>query len=102
VDHHTSGHCQGDLQWIGCKCTYSSSEWPIYIEPYLVSKLAVLLFLLCSIFFFLLCSKVSGSLWDMTRPLEEDCELKLFKFEDDEGRDTFWHSSAHILGEVLP
>ncbi|GAB4858821.1 hypothetical protein Ancab_010299 [Ancistrocladus abbreviatus] len=34
-------------------------------------------------------------------PLEGDCELKLFTFEDDEGRDTFWHSSAHILGQSL-
>ncbi|CAI7747035.1 unnamed protein product [Closterium sp. NIES-54] len=45
-------------------------------------------------------SKVDGVLWDMCRPLEGDCALQLFTFEDDEGRDTFWHSSAHILGEV--
>ncbi|GMH28051.1 hypothetical protein Nepgr_029894 [Nepenthes gracilis] len=44
---------------------------------------------------------VNGVLWDMSRPLEGDCELKLFTFEDDEGRDTFWHSSAHILGQSL-
>lgn len=49
-----------------------------------------------------LIAKVNGVLWDMTRPLEGDCELQIFKFEDDEGRDTFWHSSAHILGQVLP
>lgn len=48
-----------------------------------------------------LISGVNGQLWDMTRPLEGDCELKLFTFDDDEGRDTFWHSSAHILGEVV-
>lgn len=47
-----------------------------------------------------LISKVDGVLWDMSRPLEGDCELKLFTFESDEGRDTFWHSSAHILGQV--
>ncbi|GAB4825910.1 hypothetical protein Ancab_008777 [Ancistrocladus abbreviatus] len=46
-------------------------------------------------------SQVNGVLWDMSRPLEGDCELKLFTFEDDEGRDTFWHSSAHILGQSL-
>ena len=44
-----------------------------------------------------LISQVNGVLWDMTRPLEGDCELKLFTFDSDEGRDTFWHSSAHIL-----
>lgn len=47
-----------------------------------------------------LISKVNGVLWDMNRPLEEDSSLQLFKFDDDEGRDTFWHSSAHILGQV--
>ena len=49
-----------------------------------------------------LISEVNGVLWDMSRPLESDCELKLFTFESDEGRDTFWHSSAHILGQVWP
>jgi threonyl-tRNA synthetase len=48
-----------------------------------------------------LIAQVNGTLWDMTRPLEGDCELKLFKFDSNEGRDTFWHSSAHILGESL-
>ena len=47
-----------------------------------------------------LIAKVDGALWDMHRPLEGDCELKLFTFDSDEGRDTFWHSSAHILGQV--
>ncbi|XP_065860987.1 threonine--tRNA ligase, mitochondrial 1 [Euphorbia lathyris] len=48
-----------------------------------------------------LIAQVDGALWDMTRPLESDCELKLFTFDSDEGRDTFWHSSAHILGQSL-
>lgn len=48
-----------------------------------------------------LIAKVNGVLWDMLRPLEGDCELQLFTFESDEGRDTFWHSSAHILGQSL-
>ncbi|KAG5604424.1 hypothetical protein H5410_025916 [Solanum commersonii] len=48
-----------------------------------------------------LIAKVNGILWDMSRPLEGDCKLEIFKFESDEGRDTFWHSSAHILGESL-
>lgn len=45
-----------------------------------------------------------GDIWmnyDATRPLEGDCELKLFQFDDPEGRETFWHSSAHVLGETL-
>eukprot|EP00271_Cylindrocystis_brebissonii_P011536 TRINITY_DN29384_c0_g1_i1.p1 TRINITY_DN29384_c0_g1~~TRINITY_DN29384_c0_g1_i1.p1 ORF type:complete len:771 (-),score=164.35 TRINITY_DN29384_c0_g1_i1:568-2880(-) len=48
-----------------------------------------------------LISEVDGTLWDMARPLEGDCKLKFFKFDNDEGRDTFWHSSAHILGQAL-
>jgi len=40
-------------------------------------------------------------LWDLNRPLEGSCELKLHKFGDAEGQITFWHSSAHILGEAL-
>ncbi|KDO82530.1 hypothetical protein CISIN_1g0066802mg, partial [Citrus sinensis] len=48
-----------------------------------------------------LISMVNGVLWDMTRPLEADCDLKLFTFDSDEGRDTFWHSSAHILGQAI-
>ncbi|CAL4927221.1 unnamed protein product [Urochloa decumbens] len=48
-----------------------------------------------------LIAKVDEALWDMGRPLEGDCKLQLFKFDSNEGRDTFWHSSAHILGESL-
>ncbi|EQC31365.1 threonyl-tRNA synthetase [Saprolegnia diclina VS20] len=40
-------------------------------------------------------------LWDVFRPLIGDCKLQLLKFEDEEGRMVFWHSSAHILGEGL-
>lgn len=39
--------------------------------------------------------------WDLVRPLEGDCEIKLHKFEDKEGKMAFWHSSAHILGQAL-
>ena len=39
--------------------------------------------------------------WDATRPLEGNCELQMFAFDTPEGRETFWHSSAHVLGETL-
>lgn len=42
-----------------------------------------------------------GELWDLSRPLVGDCNLKLFKFEDPEGKTVFWHSSAHVLGAAL-
>ncbi len=44
---------------------------------------------------------VNGAVWDATRPILEDADLKLFKFEDPEGQDAFWHSSAHIMAEAL-
>lgn len=46
-------------------------------------------------------AKVNGELWDLDRPLEGDCSLKLLKFDDKEAEAVFWHSSAHILGEAM-
>ena len=46
-------------------------------------------------------AKVNGSLWDLDRVLESDCQLELLKFDNPEGQQVFWHSSAHILGEAL-
>lgn len=47
-----------------------------------------------------LISSVNDKLWDMGRPLEADCSLEFFSFDTEKGRDTFWHSSAHILAQV--
>lgn len=46
-------------------------------------------------------AKVNGKEWDMSRPLESDCLLELFTFDDSEGKHTFWHSSAHLLGQAM-
>ena len=46
-------------------------------------------------------SKVNDQLWDSFRPLEEDCTLELVKFDSDEAKKVFWHSSSHILGQAL-
>lgn len=46
-------------------------------------------------------SKVDGQVWDLDRPFESSCKLELIKFDDDEGKRVFWHSSAHILGEAM-
>ena len=48
-----------------------------------------------------LASEVNGQEWDLTRPVTEDATLKLFKWEDAEGKHAFWHSSAHLLAEAL-
>lgn len=46
-------------------------------------------------------AKVDDAMYDLTRVLEKSCTLKLLKFEDEEGKNVFWHSSAHMLGEAL-
>lgn len=46
-------------------------------------------------------AKVDGEVWDLFRPLEGDCSMSLHTFDDEDGRETFWHSSAHVLGQVL-
>jgi len=46
-------------------------------------------------------AKVNGVLWDLDRPVEEDCTIELVKFDQPEGQQVFWHSSAHILGEAM-
>ncbi len=48
-----------------------------------------------------LASAVNGQEWDITRPIEEDASIQLFKWDDPEGKHAFWHSSAHLLAEAL-
>ena len=46
-------------------------------------------------------AKVDGKqLWDLDRPLEHDCQVSYLPFTSPEGRNVFWHSSAHVLGEA--
>ncbi|UXI16010.1 hypothetical protein NH340_JMT01953 [Sarcoptes scabiei] len=49
----------------------------------------------------LVIAKVDQILWDLERPLEKECSLELLNFDCDEGKQVFWHSSAHILGEAM-
>lgn len=49
----------------------------------------------------ILAASVNGEQWDISRPIESDGEIKLFKWEDPEGKHAFWHSSAHLLAEAL-
>ena len=48
-----------------------------------------------------LAAGINGETWDLSRPIQEDATLKLYKWEDEEGKHTFWHSSAHLLAEAL-
>ncbi|MEM9856465.1 MAG: threonine--tRNA ligase [Bacteroidota bacterium] len=45
--------------------------------------------------------KVNGEVWDANRSIVEDSSVQLLTWRDDEGRSTFWHSSAHLLAEAL-
>ena len=44
---------------------------------------------------------IKGELYDLTRPLEGDCTLRLLTFDDELGKMVFWHSSAHVLGQGI-
>lgn len=48
-----------------------------------------------------LAAEVNGEVWDATRPIEQNADLKLFTWNDKEGKSTFWHSSAHLMAEAL-
>ncbi|WP_144607607.1 threonine--tRNA ligase [Algoriphagus algorifonticola] len=48
-----------------------------------------------------LAAKVNGQVWDATRPIQSDSEVQLLTWNDNEGKNTFWHSSAHLLAEAL-
>jgi len=48
-----------------------------------------------------LAAKVNGTVWDLTRPLTEDADIQLLKWDDEDGKRTYWHSSAHLMAEAL-
>jgi threonyl-tRNA synthetase len=48
-----------------------------------------------------LAAAVNGEIWDATRPISSDAQVRLFTFNDIEGKKTFWHSTAHLMAEAL-
>ena len=48
-----------------------------------------------------LAASVNGQVWDVTRPIYQDASLKLLTWDDADGKNTFWHSSAHLLAEAV-
>ena len=44
---------------------------------------------------------VNGEVWDLTRPIESDSSVRLHTWDDREGKETFWHSSAHLMAEAI-
>ena len=49
----------------------------------------------------ILAASVNDQEWDISRPVTTDAKIKLFKWDDPEGKHAFWHSSAHLLAEAL-
>ncbi len=45
--------------------------------------------------------EVNGEVWDLSRPIINDAQLKIFKWDDDAGKQTYWHSSAHLMAEAI-
>src|SRR5215208_5994281 len=48
-----------------------------------------------------LAADVNGQVWDATRPINDDVNLRLLTWEDNNGKNTFWHSSAHLMAEAI-
>ncbi|MBQ6800831.1 MAG: threonine--tRNA ligase [Bacteroidaceae bacterium] len=44
---------------------------------------------------------VNGETWDLMRPINNDASIVLYKWEDEQGKHAFWHTSAHLLAEAL-
>lgn len=49
----------------------------------------------------ILVATVNGAIHDLERPIVEDATIKLHKWEDQEAKSTFWHSSSHLMAEAL-
>ena len=48
-----------------------------------------------------LSSSVNGKIYDLDRPINTDSTLKLHKWDDPEAKETFWHSSSHLMAEAI-
>ena len=48
-----------------------------------------------------LAASIDGETWELTRPIDHDASVRLLKWEDDEGKHAYWHSSAHLMAEAL-
>ena len=49
----------------------------------------------------IIAANVNGQVWDATRPISTDASLKLLTWDDADGKNTFWHSSAHLMAEAV-
>ncbi|HWH64175.1 MAG TPA: TGS domain-containing protein, partial [Ginsengibacter sp.] len=49
----------------------------------------------------ILAAEVNGEVWDLSRPLKNDSTIKFLTWDDEKGKSTFWHSSAHLMAEAI-
>ena len=49
----------------------------------------------------ILAAEVNGEVWDLSRPIKENASVKFLTWEDEKGKSTFWHSSAHLMAEAV-
>ena len=70
---------------------YSKGTTPLQIAESISSRLAQ----------DVLAAKVNDQEWDLTRPIDTDSKVTLFKWDSAEGKHAFWHTSAHLLAEAL-
>ncbi len=49
----------------------------------------------------ILSAKINSEVWDATRPILSDATIELYTWEQNEGKATFWHSSAHLMAEAI-
>lgn len=44
---------------------------------------------------------VNGEKYDLSRPIQQDCKIEIVTFNDEKGKEIFWHSSAHLMAEAI-
>jgi len=49
----------------------------------------------------ILATEVNGEVWDLSRPINNDASVKFLTWDDEKGKSTFWHSSAHLMAEAV-
>lgn len=49
----------------------------------------------------IIAGEINGQVWDLSRPINQDASVNFLKWEDEKGKSTFWHSSAHLMAEAV-
>ncbi len=70
---------------------YSEGTTPLQIAESISSRLAQEV----------LAAKVNGEVWDLSRAIKEDSTISLLKWDDDDAKHAYWHSSAHLMAEAV-